>query len=171
MNWKSDIIHYLGGAFFLFFIFLGIAFFIPININIYIWALLLYSLIYLPLLFAYRFSPREKIENKEKEEIIVMNDISHFREIVNKAMNENAVSQRDVELRLLNILAVDLSIKYDLPESYVKRNLGNKKFMEKLIGKKGITVKEIYDRRHELKKAIGREDFLKDINILMEVMK
>lgn len=171
MNWKNDIIHYLEESIlFLFFLFL-IFIFIPTNINVIIWAFMLYSLIYLPLLFAYRFSPKKKIKEEEKERIMVRNDVAHFREIVNKAMNGNAVSQRDVELRLLNVLAVDLSIKYDLPESYIKRNLGNGEFMEKLMGEKGRIAKEIYDRRHELRRSIKREEFLKDIGILMEAMK
>ena len=170
MSWKNDIFRYFTGLIILSLIFFGFWVMVPLNLAMLLWFLSLYSLVYLPFIFAYRRAPRKRA-NKEEERIIVANDIAHFREVVDKAMNQKAIAQRNVEFRVLNVLVVDLSIKHNLPEIVVRRNLDNEKFMVNLMGERGKIAKKMYERRHDMKTPLGKNEFLREINILMEAMK
>ncbi len=148
-----------------YFIFSSVA---PSSKELFLWVVATITLLTVPLLM----KKKEKKEEKEEErKIMVRNDIAHFRETVNKALNENPVAQRDVELELLNILRIDIGIRYSLTDREIREDMGNENFMRKYFGDKWKIIKEIYDRKHELRKSIPREKFVRDINTLMEVMR
>ncbi len=108
---------------------------------------------------------------KKESKIIVRNDIAHFRKTVEKAINGNPVAQRDVELELLHILYIDLGIRYSLSDKEIRERMGNEEFMRKYLGEKWKIIKDVYDRKHELRKSVPRDEFIRDVNAFMEVMK
>ena len=140
-----------------------------VSIQLYIIFILLFSLIYIPIIIAMRNSPSSRIP-ETKEEIIVDEDITHFREKVNKALNGKAVAQRDIELRLLNTLVIDLSIRYDISEMKIRKNLENEYFLRRYVGEKAEIISNMYKRRHDLRKSLSKERFLKEINDFLEVI-
>ena len=140
----------------------------PSSRELFLWIVAAITLLTVPLIMK---KEGEKSKKEERRRIIVRNDISHFREVVDKALNENPVAQRDVELELLNILRIDLRIRYSLSDREIREKMGEEKFMRKYFGKRWKIIKDIYDRKHELRKAVPRDKFLRDINTLMEVMK
>ena len=140
----------------------------PSSRELFLWIVACVTLLTIPLLAV---KGKKKSQKEEKRKIIVRNDIAHFREVVSKALEGNPVAQRDVELELLNVLRIDLRIRYSLRDMEIRENMGDEKFMRKYFGEKWKVIKEIYDRKHELRKSIPREKFLQDINTLMEVMK
>ena len=147
-----------------YFIFSSVA---PSSKELFLWVIATITLLTVPLLIK-----KEKKEEKEEErKIMVRNDIAHFRETVNKALNENPVAQRDVELELLNVLRIDMGIRYSLSDREIRENMGNEDFMRKYFGNKWKIIKEIYDRKHELRKSVPKDEFRRDINTLMEVMR
>jgi len=143
--------------------------FAAISIQLYLLMLVLVSLIYIPLVLAIYQSPRPRVE-EEKERIVVDEDIAHFRERVDKALKEKAVAQRDIELRVLNSLVIDLSIRYDMPERVVRRNMDNEEFLRPYLGDKARVVARMFRRIHDLRNPLPREKFLKEINEVLEAM-
>jgi len=139
------------------------------SVELYILLSLLFSFIYLPLLFSLRYyKPTKK---GEKMQILSMGeDIQHFRDTVDKALKGNAVAQRDIELRLINSFVIALSVRYDLPETLIRKNLENENFLKKYVGEKAKLIADIYKRRHELKLSLPKERFLKDIEEIMEAI-
>jgi len=140
----------------------------PSSRELFLWVIASITLLSVPLLTK---KERKNSRKKEKSKILVRNDISHFKEVVNKALEENSVAQRDVELELLNVLRIDLRIRYSLSDREIRERMGNEKFLRKYFGENWKTIKEIYDRKHDLRKSVPREKFLRDVNTLMEVMK
>ncbi len=162
MRLKNDIYFYI----LILFAFSFTAYF---TYQLYILLALLFSLAYLPLIFSLRnYVPLEKREKTEK--LAVGEDILHFRETVDKALKGSAVAQRDIELRLLNSFVVALSVRYDLPESYIRRNLDSEEILRKYVGDKAKIIAAMYRRRHELTVPLPRERFVKEIRQVMEAM-
>jgi len=140
------------------------------SIQLYIFLALIFSLLYLPVMLSLRYyKPLKK--RREEEKIAVGEDIAHFRKVVEGALEGKSVAQRDVELRLLNSFVVTLSIRYDLPENLIRRNLDNVNFLRKYVGERAEVVARMYERRHELKLSLPREKFLREIGEIMEAMK
>ncbi len=164
MKWKNDLFVYFLVAVLL----MPLAFF---TVRLFVLFLLLFSFIYLPLLFSLRdYTPLEKRE--EKEELTIGEDIAHFRETIDKALRGNPVAQRDIELRLINSVVVALSIRYDLSESKIRRNLENEDFLKKYVGgSRAKMIRDMYMRRHDLKLSIPRDRFVKELREIMEAMK
>ncbi len=154
--------------------FLGIMLFLSIfafiSLQMFLLFAILVAIVYLPLALAIDQAPRPKI-SQEEERIMVDEDIAHFRERVDKALREKAVAQRDIELRVLNSLVIDLSIRYDMPEREVRRNLDNEKFLRKYLGDRAKVVARMFGRIHDLRTALPREEFLREINEVLEAMK
>ncbi len=150
-------------------IIIAFSFYAVISLEFFLLIVLLISLIYLPFVFAIHNAPRPRAVEDEK--VIVDEDIAHFKRSVKKALDENAVAQRDIELRVLNALVIDLSIRYDIPESVVRRNMENVEFLKRYLGDKAEIVVRMYRRKHDLRNALPRDDFLKEINAVMEAMK
>jgi len=150
-------------------IILVFSFYAIISLQLFLFIVLLISLLYVPFIFALQYAPRPRV--KEEERIVVDEDIAHFRETVKKALNGRAVAQRDIELRILNALVVDVSIRYDIPEKEIRRNLGNEEFLRNYMGDKAKLVAEIYNRRHDLRKSLSKDEFLREINSILEAMK
>jgi len=148
----------------------SLSFYAFISFEFYLLIVLLFSFFYLPFLFVIRYAPKHR-EAVEEEKIIVDENIEHFRRRVQKALEENAVAQRDIELKLLNSLAVDLSIRYGIPESVIRRNMENREFLRKYLGEKADLVARMFRRRHELREALPKERFVKEINAILEAMK
>ena len=164
MNWRSVLGWYVGILLFLFVLF-GI-----VSPEMFLLFAILFSLIYVPLVMAMMRAPPPKVE-EEEEVIMVDEDIAHFRERVEKALEGKAVAQRDVELRVLNSLVIDLSIKYDIPEREVRRNLDKEEFLKRYIGERAGVVARMFKRIHDLRSSLSREEFLKEINEVLEAMK
>ncbi len=150
-------------------IILVFSFYAIISIQLFLLIVLLITLLYVPFMFAFKYSPRPHVEEEEK--IVVDEDIAHFRDRVEKAIKGRAVAQRDIELRLLNALVVSMSIRYDLPEKEIRRNLGNEEFLREYLGEKAKIVSEMYNRRHDLRTSLSRDRFLKEVNTILEAMK
>ncbi len=140
----------------------------PSSTELLLWVIASITLLSIPLLM--KKEKRKKVY-KEKPKIIVRNDIAHFRETVEKALNGNPVAQRDVELELLHILYIDLRIRYSLSDREIREKMGKEEFMKKYLGEKWKIIKDVYDRKHELRKSILRDEFIRDINAIMEVMR
>jgi|GEM_PF-6480188 len=143
--------------------------YIMISVQLFLLILLLITLLYVPFVVALRYSPRARVE--EESRVVVDEDIAHFRETVDKALKGRAVAQRDIELRILNALVVDMSIRYDLPEKEIRRNLGNEDFLRTYLGEKARLVADMYNRRHDLKKTLTRDEFVEEINSVLEAMR
>ncbi len=150
-------------------IILMFSFYAIISVQFFLLIVLLISLIYFPFIFALKYSPRPRIV--EDERIVVDEDIAHFRETVEKALKGRAVAQRDIELRVLNALVVDMSIRYDLPEKEIRKNLGNEEFLKKYLGDRAKLVAKMYNRRHDLRTSFSKDEFMKEINEILEAMK
>ncbi len=149
-------------------IILAFSFYAIISLEFFLLIVLLISLIYIPFLFAIRNAPRPKV--KEEERVVVDEDIAHFKDRVKKALEGKAVAQRDIELRVLNTLAIDLSIRYDLPELLVRKNMDNEKFLRKYLGDDAPIVAQMFRRIHDLRTALPKDKFLKEINTILEAM-
>ncbi len=145
------------------------SFYAIISIQLFLLIILLIALLYFPFLFALKYAPRPRVEDEER--IVVDEDIAHFRETVEKALKGRAVAQRDIELRILNALVVDMSIRYDLPEKEIRRNLGNEEFLKKYLGDRAVLVARMYNRRHDLRTSLSKNKFLEEINAVLEAMK
>jgi len=150
-------------------IIIAFSFYAIISIEFFLLIVLLISLIYLPFVFVIHNAPKPRTQEEEK--VIVDEDIAHFKRRVKKALDENAVAQRDIELRILNSLVIDLSIRYDIPESVVRRNMENIEFLRKYLGDKAELVVRMYRRKHDLRNALPKDRFLKEINAILEAMK
>ena len=163
MRWKNDIFLYFA-------ILLMLSFIAFFSIDAYALVAALFSLLYIPLILAFRYHTSFPAEKRE-ETLGVGEDVEHFRDVVNKALKGNPVAQRDVELRLVNSLVVALSIRYGVSEREIRKNLENVSYMRNYLGKRGETVANMFRRRHDLKTKLPRELFLKEINEVMEAMK
>ncbi len=162
MNFRSAAGWYIGIVLFL-------TIFIFVSFQLFLLFTALVTLLYIPLAMAMLNAPRPKVE--EEEEVKVGEDIEHFRSRVEKALKGKAVAQRDVELRVLNSLVIDLSIKYGLPEREVRRNLDKEEFLSKYIGEKSRVVVRMFRRIHDLRSSLSREEFLNEINEVLEALK
>ena len=162
MNFRSAAGWYIGIVLFL-------TIFIFVSFQLFLLFTALVTLLYIPLAMAMLNAPRPKVE--EEEEVKVGEDIEHFRSRVEKALKGKAVAQRDVELRVLNSLVIDLSIKYGLPEREVRRNLDKEEFLSKYIGDKSRVVVRMFRRIHDLRSSLSREEFLNEINEVLEALK
>lgn len=150
-------------------IILAFSFYAIMSVEFFLLIVLLISLIYIPFVFAIRNAPRPRVE--EEERVVVDEDIAHFKEMVKKALEGKAVAQRDIELRVLNTLAIDLSIRYDLPELLVRKNLANEDFLREYLGDKAKIVAEMFRRIHDLRTSLPRDEFLRNVNTILEAMK
>ena len=73
-------------------------------------------------------------------------------------------------MRVLNSLVIDLSIRYDMPERVVRRNMDNEEFLRPYLGDKARVVARMFRRIHDLRNPLPREKFLKEINEVLEAM-
>ncbi len=147
-----------------------IAIAIKITLTEYLWVFTIFMVIYLPMAFILS-SRKRAVEEEEEEKIIVGNDIAHFKEVVNKALKGNAVAQRDVEMHIINAAAVDLHIRYGIPDKIIRARLSNPDFLEKYMGSAGRTLSAMFERRHDLKLSIPDKKFKKEIEEIMEAIK
>ncbi len=161
MGLKNDVFVYISIIAALFII----AFF---SIEMFLYLVVVISLLMLPLIFSMRFAP--KSVPPELKGMAIGKDIAQFRKIVAKALKENPVAQRDVELRLINALVVDISIKYGVAENEIRRNMENEKYLERFIGKYAKTAAEMYRRRHELRLKLPKDQFVKEVKEIMEAI-
>ncbi len=137
----------------------------------YLWILLLPVVIYLPLSLVHEAMKDTNEEEEKKEKIIVENDLAHFKEVVNKALNGNPIAQRDVEMHLINVASVDLAIRYGISEVKLREKMGDAEFLSRYMGHAGVTLAKMYERRHDLKEPVSGEQFVRDIKEVMEAMK
>ena len=138
---------------------------------LYLWFIILLAIFYLPLAFVSAAIPRKSFANDEKEKIIIGNDIAHFRETVKKAKNGNPVAQREIEMKIVNMVIVDMSIKHGLSEKLLRFKIGDEKFMENYMGEVGDIIAKFYNRRYELKKSVPGEEFEREVNKVLEEIK
>jgi hypothetical protein len=150
-------------------IILSFSFYAFISLEFFLVVILLISLVYLPFLFAIMNAPKPRVEEEEK--VVVDEDISHFKSRTKKALKGDAVAQRDIELRVLNALVIDLSIRYSIPEHIVRRNMENEEFLREYLGDKARIAARMFKRRHDLRNALPKEEFVKEINAILEAMK
>ncbi|NPA75197.1 MAG: hypothetical protein GXO25_03840 [Euryarchaeota archaeon] len=142
-----------------------------LNIEGYLWLFILPAVIYFPLSFVHRAMKKSIRVEEEKDKIIVENDLAHFKEVVKKALDENPIFQREVEMHLINVASVDLSIRYGISEVKLREKMGDAKFLSKYMGHAGVTLARMFDRRHDLKEPISKEQFVKEIREVMEAMR
>jgi hypothetical protein len=136
-----------------------------------LWIAASVAVVYFPLTFVRQYFPRDERRAVEDEPVLVRNDITHFRELVDKALKENPVAQREVEMRLLEMVSMDLALRYEVPPRRIVEMMGNEERLGKYLGSSARIVADIFRRRHELMLKIPRDRFLREVNEVMEEMK
>ncbi len=150
---------------------------ISLGIDIYLLYISILAVLYFPILFIKDAWPRETKKGYDDPEIIkdndvkVANDIAHFKDIVNKAINGSPIAQRDVEMRLLNMVDIDLKIRFGLSNKELTANMENGKFLKKYMGSAGEVVARIYRRRHDLTNPVPGDKFKKEIEAILEAIR
>ncbi len=152
---------------------LGIYFAMPVEHDpvLATWIFAVVSFAYLSMVFVFRHYPREAPRMNEEKIRVDKSEIAHFYEIVEKALKENPVAQREVEMKLLEMVSMELSLRYEIPERVIRYNMGNEAFLSKYLGEAGKTVADFFNRRHELTLKIPRERFLTEVEKVMEAMR
>jgi len=150
---------------------------VVLGIDIYVLYVAILASLYFPIVLIHGAWPRPKKEEYIDPEIIreddikVANDIAHFKETVNKALKGNSVAQRDVEMRILTMVDVELKIRFGLSERELRAKLDNPKFLSEYIGRAGEIVSKFYRRRHDLTLSVPGSELKKDIETVMEAMR
>ena len=150
---------------------------IVLGVDIYVLYVAILAAIYFPIVLLFRAWPRENKEEYVDPEIIrdddikVANDIAHFKDTVRKALKGNSVAQRDVEMRVLTMVDIELKIRYGLSERELRTNLDNAEFLSKYMGHAGAIIAKLYKRRHDLTLSVPGTEFKKDIKTVLEAMR
>ena len=138
---------------------------------LYLWLFSVITFAYFSSVLVFTRAKRPRVAPMEEEHIEIRNDIAHFREVVDKAINENPVAQREVELRLLEMVSMDLNLRYEISPRMIRERMGDARFLSQYLGDAGKIIADMFDRRHELKLSIPRDRFIKEVNEVLEAMK
>ena len=152
--------------------FISRAMFINLGADVYLLYVSILAVIYIPIsLISGAWRKNKKEEKEDKEDVLVVNEIQHFREVVEKALNGNPVAQRDVEMRILTMADVNLKIRYDLSDKALRMKFGNEEFMREHMGHAGEIIAKFYRRRHDLNVPVPKEEFKRDVEEVLEAMR
>ena len=152
--------------------FISRAMFINLGADVYLLYVSILAVIYIPIsLISGAWRKNKKEEKEDKRDVLVVNEIQHFREVVEKALNGNPVAQRDVEMRILTMADVNLKIRYDLSDKALRMKFGNEEFMRKYMGHAGEIIAKFYRRRHDLNVPVPKEEFKRDVEEVLEAMR
>ncbi len=152
---------------------LGIYFAMPVEHDpaLGLWIFTVVSFAYLTLVFVFRYYPRGAPRMDEESIRVDKSEIAHFYDVIEKALKENPVAQREVEMKLLEMVSMELSLRYEIPEKVIRYSMSNEAFLSKYLGEAGKIVADFFNRRHELTLKIPRERFLTEVEKVMEAMR
>ncbi len=146
---------------------------IPVQHNpeLFLWYAALISIAYVPYIFISESKPRADVHETEDWKPKVMNDMAHFREVVERAVKGNPIAQREVEMRILNMVSMELALRYEVPAKKLRDSFGDVKFLRRYMGDVAKDVVSLYNRKHDLKRVVPEKQFLGEIERIMEAMK
>ncbi len=175
MNFRNSvggIIALLGIIYFLYFIINA-----EHQLSVMLWILGMILILYIPCVLISENLPRiqssyvvnKKIKNNEKIEF--QEEFAHFRKVMQKALQGNSVAQREIEIRILEMVSTELMLRYEFSEKEIMSKMRDEKFLSEQFGDAGKIVAEMFERRHNLTLVIPPDKFRREIEKIMEAMK